>query len=110
MELILVRHAEPVKIVDADGPADPPLAERGLDQAQRMAAYLGAESISAVWSSPMVRARQTAEPLAAALGVDVVVDRELAEFDRERDQLHPHRRAQGQQGRALVSHGRGQFR
>jgi probable phosphoglycerate mutase len=83
MELILVRHAEPVKIVDADGPADPPLAERGRKQAERMAAYLAEEPIGAVWSSPMQRARETAAPLATALGVDVVVDSELAEYDRE---------------------------
>jgi 2,3-bisphosphoglycerate-dependent phosphoglycerate mutase len=83
MELILVRHAEPVKIVDADGPADPVLAERGVKQAERLAAYLGEEPVGAVWSSPMQRARETAAPLAAALGVDVVVDSELAEWDRE---------------------------
>src|SRR4051812_12179590 len=83
MELILVRHAEPVRIVDADGPADPPLAERGRKQAEALAAYLGSEPIGAVWSSPMQRARETAAPLAAALGVDVVVDTELAEWDRE---------------------------
>jgi probable phosphoglycerate mutase len=83
VELILVRHAEPVKIVDADGPADPPLAERGLRQAERLASYLGAEPIDAVWSSPMVRARETSAPLAAALGVSVLVDTELAEWDRE---------------------------
>jgi probable phosphoglycerate mutase len=83
MELILVRHAEPVRIVDADGPADPPLAERGRKQAEALAAYLGSEPIGGVWSSPMQRARETAAPLAAALGVDVVVDTELAEWDRE---------------------------
>ena len=83
MELILVRHAEPVKIVDADGPADPPLAERGRKQAERLAEYLGDEPIGGVWSSPMQRARETAAPLATRLGVDVVVDSELAEYDRE---------------------------
>ena len=83
MQLILVRHAEPVRIVDADGPADPPLAERGIKQAAALAAYLGEEPIGAVWSSPMQRARETAAPLAAALGVEVVVDTELAEWDRE---------------------------
>jgi 2,3-bisphosphoglycerate-dependent phosphoglycerate mutase len=83
MELILVRHAEPVRIVDADGPADPPLAERGAAQAKALAAYLGTEAIDAVWSSPMLRARETAAPLADALGVEVVVDTELAEWDRE---------------------------
>ena len=83
MELLLVRHAEPVRIVDADGPADPPLAERGVKQAEALAAYLADEGIGAVWSSPMLRARETAAPLAAALGIEVVVDTELAEWDRE---------------------------
>lgn len=83
MQLILVRHAEPVKIVDADGPADPPLAERGVAQARQMADYLGAEQIDAVWSSPMQRARETSAPLADALGLEVIVDSELAEFDKE---------------------------
>lgn len=83
MELILIRHAEPVKIVDADGPADPPLAPRGIAQAEKLASYLAEEPIGAVWSSPMQRARETAAPLAAALGVEVVVDTELAEWDRE---------------------------
>src|SRR3954468_8387902 len=83
MELILVRHADPARIADAAGPADPPLAERGRKQAEALASYLGGEAIGGVWSSPMQRARETAEPLAAALGVDVVVDTELAEWDRE---------------------------
>lgn len=83
MELILIRHGEPVKIVDARGPADPSLAERGHKQAARLAEYLGTEPVGAVWSSPMVRARETAAPLAAILGVAVVVDSELAEYDRE---------------------------
>jgi probable phosphoglycerate mutase len=83
MELLLIRHAEPVKIVDADGPADPPLGERGIHQAERLADYLGEEAIGAVWSSPMQRARETAAPLAKQLGIDIVIDSELAEFDKE---------------------------
>lgn len=83
MELILIRHAEPVRIVDADGPADPPLSERGRAQAAALAAYLAGEDISGVWTSPMRRARETAAPLGEALGLDVVVDSELAEWDRE---------------------------
>jgi probable phosphoglycerate mutase len=83
MELLLIRHAEPIKIVDADGPADPPLGERGIRQAERLAEYLGEEAIGAVWSSPMQRARETAAPLGKQLGIDIVIDSELAEFDKE---------------------------
>ena len=83
MDLLLIRHAEPVRIVDADGPADPHLHERGLQQADRLATWFADEALDAVWSSPMRRARQTAAPLAAAQGLPVLVDEELAEFDAE---------------------------
>ena len=39
MELVLVRHAEPVRIDEGDveGPADPGLTARGIEQAERLA-------------------------------------------------------------------------
>lgn len=83
MDLLLVRHAEPVRIVDAEGPADPPLDERGVEQASRLAAYLTGEHLDGVWSSPMRRARETAAHIAVSQGLEPVVDEELAEFDRE---------------------------
>jgi probable phosphoglycerate mutase len=83
VELILVRHGLPVRIDDADGPADPPLSDDGQVQAARLADWLRHDAIDAVYVSPMRRAIQTAEPLADALGVDPVVDEELAEFDRD---------------------------
>lgn len=83
MELLLIRHAQPVQIVQAEGAADPRLTERGAKQSEALADYLAMEPIAAVWSSPMVRARETAAPLASRLGVEVVVDAELAEYDRD---------------------------
>lgn len=83
MELILVRHAEPVRIEGADGPADPPLTERGLAQAEAAAAWLAAEDFDAVITSPLRRAVQTAAAIAAPLGRTVEIDRGLAEFDRD---------------------------
>ena len=78
-----MRHGLPVRIDDADGPADPELSDDGQAQAVRLANWLGHDPIDAVYVSPMRRAIQTAEPLADALGVDPVVDEELAEFDRD---------------------------
>ena len=83
MELIIARHALPVRIVDADGPADPQLSERGLAQADKLAEYLSEERIDAIWVSPMRRARETAAPLAAKLGLTPIVDDRLAEWDRD---------------------------
>jgi probable phosphoglycerate mutase len=72
-----------VRIDDADGPADPALSDEGRAQAVRLAGWLGREPIDAVYVSPMRRAVETAAPLADALGVEPVVDDELAEFDRD---------------------------
>src|SRR5215211_7728329 len=83
VELILVRHGLPVRIDDADGPADPQLSDEGRAQAVRLANWLAKDPIDAVYVSPMRRARETAAPLADALGLDPVVDDELAEFDRD---------------------------
>jgi len=83
MDLLLIRHGLPVRIDDADGPADPDLADEGWEQARRLARWLSSERIDGVFASPLLRARQTAEPLAEAFGLDVVVDEEIAEFDRE---------------------------
>jgi probable phosphoglycerate mutase len=77
----MIRHAEPARVVDAVGPADPPLHSRGRLQVERLAGWLRHEPLDAVLSSPMRRARQTAEPIAAAHGLDVQIDDDLAEFD-----------------------------
>ena len=78
-----MRHGLPVRIDDADGPADPELSEEGHRQAERAAEWLTAEGVDAVYVSPLRRARETAAPLEQALGVEAVVDAELAEFDRD---------------------------
>src|SRR5436305_14730984 len=83
MELLLIRHAEPEKVVDAEGPADPVLDERGRMQAERLAEYLAEERLEGLFSSPMNRAQETAAPVAVVHNLPIVVDEELAEFDRE---------------------------
>jgi len=83
VEIVLVRHALPER-VDAtpDGrPADPGLTARGREQAARVVAALALDEVTAVFSSPLARAGQTATPLAAALGLEPVVVGDLAEFD-----------------------------
>lgn len=83
MEIVLVRHALPVR-VDAtpDGrPADPGLAPAGVEQAARLVRALALDEVTALYTSPARRARQTAEPLSRALGLEPVVEPGLAEFD-----------------------------
>ncbi|MCB0968380.1 MAG: histidine phosphatase family protein [Ilumatobacter sp.] len=89
MQLLLIRHALPERRENTDGPADPDLTEDGHRQAEHLAAYLATEPIHAVYTSPMRRARQTAEPLARALGVEPVVVDGVAEFDRNASEYIP---------------------
>lgn len=81
MELILVRHARPEHIVNASGPADPPLTEVGHRQSRAMAGWLAAETIDALYVSPLTRARQTAEPLARLLDLQPKVADGVREYD-----------------------------
>jgi broad specificity phosphatase PhoE len=80
--MIFVRHGETeqnAKMVITSGAPGGPLNERGAAQAHALAATLVAGEVSAVYASPLVRARQTAEILAAAAGVPVELRQELAE-------------------------------
>jgi probable phosphoglycerate mutase len=81
VELWLIRHALPVRIDGGHGPADPQLAPAGLDQAQLMADWWARFGCDAIYSSPLRRARETAQPLADRLGLDVATDDGLKEFD-----------------------------
>lgn len=79
--LILVRHGltdwnENGRLM---GRSDVELNARGRGQAERAAGELGSRAIEAVYSSPQVRTRQTAAPIAAAAGKDVVVEPDFDE-------------------------------
>jgi probable phosphoglycerate mutase len=84
VDLLLIRHGLPLRVERDDGrPADPPLSDRGRAQAERVARWLAHERIDHIVSSPLQRARQTAEPLARALGLEVEIESRVAEFDRD---------------------------
>jgi broad specificity phosphatase PhoE len=91
MELVLVRHAEPVRVEGGHGkgPADPALTPRGREQAQRLAAWLAHEQVDVVCASPLTRARETAAPVAEVAGVDLEIVDGIAEWDAESDEYIP---------------------
>jgi broad specificity phosphatase PhoE len=70
MWLTLVRHAEPAYVMEGLSWSDPPLTGRGLEQAVLLTKRVSQWDIDEIWVSSMVRARQTAEPLAEACGVE----------------------------------------
>ena len=86
---MLIRHALPMRVEQSEGPADPELAPAGWQQAGRLAAWLASEGIDAVYSSPLRRALQTAEPLAEVTGHAVRVVDGLAEWDRQASSYIP---------------------
>jgi len=59
--------------------SDPPLSSLGHQQARELAAYLAKKGITRILVSPYLRALQTAQPLAHATGVPLLVDFAVAE-------------------------------
>lgn len=89
MDLVLIRHARPIRIEDAGGPADPALTELGHLQAQAMAALMGEEHFDALYVSPMLRARQTSAPLEQTLGIEASVVDGVQEYDSHESHYIP---------------------
>ncbi len=90
MELLLIRHALPEHVENPDGePADPPLSELGRVQARRLTEWLAREKIDRLYTSPMARAVQTAEPLAERLNLAPEMADGVAEYDRKASHYIP---------------------
>jgi broad specificity phosphatase PhoE len=83
VEIVLVRHALPVRIdATEDGsPADPGLSERGHEQAGRVADALARDEVDVLYCSPALRAIETAAPIAKALDLEPVIEPGIREFD-----------------------------
>ncbi len=81
--LLLVRHAQTSwNLADRRlGRADIPLDLDGQAQAQQLCQRLDGEVLDAIFSSPLVRARDTAAPTALRRGLAVQIDPDLVEFD-----------------------------
>jgi broad specificity phosphatase PhoE len=85
MELLLIRHGrslgDDLNRIEGAG-WDAPLTEVGLAQATLLAQRLAGEGFRAdiLFSSPLARARRTAEVIATALAIAPVLDQRLAEL------------------------------
>jgi broad specificity phosphatase PhoE len=82
--LFLARHGE---TADNEhglilGRRDPPVSELGLEQARRLASPALDAGVVAIWTSPLLRARQTAAVVGEAIAVEPVVMAELIESER----------------------------
>jgi len=81
--ILLARHGETEwnRVGRWQGHADQPLNETGRRQAAELAARLAGDGITAVYSSDLARARETADAVASRLRLDVVEDEGLREID-----------------------------
>ncbi|KVT01646.1 histidine phosphatase family protein [Burkholderia ubonensis] len=85
-QILFIRHGETAwnRIKRIQGHIDIPLADSGLAQAQRLAVRLARETrdgalVDAIYSSDLMRAQQTAQPAADALGLPLVLRAGLRE-------------------------------
>jgi len=83
MRLILVRHGQTDwnKEYRAQGQADLPLNESGRMQAEAIAQALKDEPVEAIYSSPLLRAYQTAQAISHFHSVDIIKHEGLKEMD-----------------------------
>ena len=84
-EMLIIRHGEsqpanpdaPFPLVDGQG--DPALSPTGEDQAELLAGRLADAGIQAIYVTNLRRTAQTAAPLAARLGLEPQVEKDLRE-------------------------------
>ncbi len=80
--LLLARHGQSVSnaVRCFQGTHDVALSELGLRQADALAGAMAGRRVAAVYTSPMVRARGTAERVVQRLGVPLAVEEDLREL------------------------------
>jgi probable phosphoglycerate mutase len=80
LEIVLIRHAQPDWEPDGHAVDDPNLTGLGHEQAKLTAEWLADRHFDAFYVSPLVRARETAAPMADALGIEPEVHSWLREL------------------------------
>jgi broad specificity phosphatase PhoE len=89
IKILLVRHGETDWNLAGrfQGRSDVPLNQKGVEQANALASALGGESLAAIYSSPLVRARETARlikvfhPSSPLYEEEGLVEMDLGEFE-----------------------------
>ena len=89
MELLLIRHALPLRRELESGVADPELSEKGHEQARHLGQYLSSEHLDAVYASSLRRAQQTAVPVVENRNLEIVIEPDVAEYDKNSPEYVP---------------------
>ncbi len=87
MRLHLIRHGETTSNAEGrlQGHLDEPLSDRGVREADLLADRLAGMPIATLYTSPLIRARSTAETVSTRLGLDLrerdfLMERDLGEL------------------------------
>lgn len=78
--VILIRHAERLA---APGNNDPHLSTAGKSRAKRLLHVLSPANVSAIYTSEFIRTKETAQPLAEALGLTPIELTEAPDIERD---------------------------
>lgn len=84
MRILLIRHGESeADLLDVhEGRADFALTKRGHRQAKAMANYVAENyNISKIYASTLTRAKQTVRHLSEKIGIPIIFDEDLMEFN-----------------------------
>src|SRR5688500_9296373 len=83
MHLYMVRHGQTANSRENrfNGSSDPPLTAVGEAMAEAFARAYASVKWDAIYTSPMLRTRQTADPLSQQTGVQATVEDGLKEVD-----------------------------
>lgn len=81
--IYLARHGQTAynRLGRFQGQQEIPLDDTGREQAQELARRAAGRGFRALWSSPLLRARETADAVAAATGLEPIEDARLMETD-----------------------------
>jgi broad specificity phosphatase PhoE len=92
-KIILLRHGETAWNIEKvfRGQAEVPLTDNGREQAERAAEYLKDQGIHAIYTSPLERAVETAQPVAELTGIEAIVEEAFTGMDFGLWQGRPHR-------------------
>ncbi len=81
-KFIFVRHAESQGNVERFfGSKETSLTKNGEEQAKNVIEELKNEKIDIIIASPFIRTQKTAEPLAKKLGIEIIIDERIVEWD-----------------------------
>ena len=94
--IILLRHGETAWNIEKvfRGQAEVPLTDNGKEQARLAANYLKDLGIQAIYTSPLERAVETAQPVAELTGLEAVPEEAFTGMDFGLWQGKPHREVQ----------------